>query len=350
MSKKAQSSIAIYTKPFMTNHERILLIIIVILIVCVRVIYDSNEFADFNGYVSLLDSIVFNKWSVWSYGDPLSWGVLVLFRDIFGDSYSAVQAGNLYVSVLFIVFTYTLLKYYAVSWQSILLIFATFGPLLAFITIRATPAYFLVTIATLEASRGRWRWLFVFAIAVLFHSSALLALPSLVAAIMQRRFSILDRAFTSRSTILFVSVGIISPLIFFREYMLDLTRYLIIILGSTFAKFSIYLQGGSTNSVEPIGSIYHQIYFSISSLALIAFLLKHEKAQFKLGGYLLVSYGIYVFMFSVPPSAFRQSLFWMMPLMIAFPWREFSFRGVGSTLLPVIAVVLFWYGFRETLV
>jgi EpsG family len=320
-------------------------------ILVVRILTAPEQFADFNGYVVLLDEIVFGKWSVWIYGDPFSWGLLSLFRDYSGDSYSAIKLGNIYLSLIYILLMYWGVIYYRIPWQAVLLISAVFGPILAFVTIRATPAYFFVMFAALEASRGNRRAFTLVIAAALFHSSALLALPPLIASFAQTRFTLVDSAFRSRTTAVLLGLIIIVPFAIFRNSMIEVTRGALDFLGSAFSRFSIYVKDGqNTIDSQNGGSIFQQIYFVLSSIALLFFISTAGKLVRGLQGYLITSFGIFVFMSGDPPSAFRQSLFWMMPLMVAFPWQNISLRGLSTWALIPLAIVLFWYGFSEVII
>jgi EpsG family len=322
-----------------------------LIIVCIRLTITPQEFADFNGYVYLLDEIIFNKWSLWEYGDPLSWGILSIFRYFSGDSSSAVIIGNIYLSATYLLFCFFSIKRYNISWHSVLLIFSVFGPILAFVTIRATPAYFLILFAALEASRGNIRALFLCLFAAMFHSSAILALPPLVASLAQTQFPLVDRAFRSKATAVVLGVLIVLPFVFFRDLMTEYARLALETLGGAFSRFSIYIKDGQNTPADGAsGSIFQQIYFAISSIALLVFIFTGGKYVRGVQGYLVTSYAVFVFMSADPPSAFRQSLFWMMPLMVVFPWQKFAFRGLGSAALIPIAITLFWYGFSEVLI
>jgi hypothetical protein len=325
--------------------------LITLFVVSVRLLKAPEEFADFNGYIYLLDYMIVSKISVWEFGDPLSWGILSLLRSYSGDSYSSVVLGNYYLSLIYVAFTLYAIKTYNISWQAVVMIFATFGPILAFVTIRATPAYFIVLFAALEANKGNIRAIPLCLLAALFHSSALLALLPLIASLAQIKVPMVDRAFRAKATAIIIGLLIVAPLILFRNNMIELTRFALDSLGGAFSRFAIYIKDGQTiAAADAGGSTFQQIYFSLSSLALLLFIFFGGKFVGSLQGYLITSYGIFVFMFSDPPSAFRQSLFWMIPLMVVFPWQKFSLRGLGTSFIVPIAIILFWFGFSEVLI
>jgi hypothetical protein len=341
----------IYLQEYRNKRPWAVFFLVALIITCVRLTIAPQEFADFNGYVYLLDEIIFNKWSLWEYGDPLSWGALSIFRYFSGDSSSAIFIGNIYLSLFYLLLCFFAIRRYSICWQSVLFIFSVFGPILAFVTIRATPAYFIILFAALEASRGNIRALFLCLFGAMFHSSAILALPALIASLAQAQFPLVDKAFRSKTIAVVLAVLIVLPFVFFRDFMTEYARIALDALGGAFSRFSIYIKDGQNTPVDGTsGSIFQRIYFAISSVALLVFIFTGGKHVRGIQGYLVTSYAVFVFMSADPPSAFRQSLFWMMPLMVVFPWQKFSFRGLGSAALIPIAITLFWYGFSEVLI
>jgi EpsG family len=336
---------------FVEYRARMALVIVSFTIVFIRMVTQPEAYADFNGYVQLLDEIALGKYSLRSYGEPLSWGVLIIFRNYLGESHSAIILGNWYLSVIYCIFIYIGIVRYKFRWQSILIIFSVYGPILAFVTIRATPAYFLVTFAAIEASRRNWRSLLIVAFAALFHSSALLAMPPILVSLCQARFFTVDMLFRSKTTAIIIAILVVLPFVMFRNNMIGLTSYALDILGDSFSRYSVYVREGQSTVESQIGgSIFQQIYFAVSSLVFLYVMVNSRNPIRGLEGYLVASYSVFVFMSVDPPSAFRQSLFWMMPLMVAFPWENVSLRGVGTCMIFPISIILFVYGFSEVLI
>jgi hypothetical protein len=320
------------------------------IVIMTRLQFAVDDFADFYGYVVLLDVMTFERRSLWDYGDPLSWGILAFFRILMGDSYRAIELGNIYISAIYIFFSYVLVKRYAVSWHSIVLIFVTFGPILAFVTIRATPAYFLVLFACLEMNRGSKLALPLCLLAALFHSSALLALPAFLVGLAQARFSTWDRLLRSRKIAMVIGLIFVLPFALFRNDVGDLALTIIETFGSGFSRFVVYVQDSEGGSLQREVSIFQQIYFILASLALLALILLIVDSPRGATGYFITSYALFVLMSGNPPSAFRQSLYWMMPLMVVFPWSSIRLRGLGNCAILVVAVVVYWFSFSEVIV
>jgi hypothetical protein len=349
MTTRAQRTIGDTRSLALKNLATLSVIAAITLVV--RIIVLPERFADFWAYVYILDDIVNSNWNLIQFGEPVSWGILYFFRIISGDSYGAIVIGNYYLSAIYLCFSAYALYRYKLSWQSLIIIFAAYGAILDFVIIRATHAYFIVLFAALDSREGKWRCLPMCIIASLFHISALLAFIPLVASLAQAKSIAVDRLFRSRYIAPILGITIILPSILFRSDVIEIMNTLFGLFGNLFSRFTVYTaDSSSATGYGEGGSMAQQIYFLISSGAVLISLLIYNKFIKGLQGYILTSYGIYILMFLNPPSAFRESIFWMMPLIAVFPWNKLSFHGFGTAALGLASIALFWIGLNQAIV
>lgn len=316
---------------------------IVITLICFSLFTDPTLYADFDTYVYYLDTLVHFPPDSWVYFEVLSNIYLLSAYWVTRSVLSAVVFAHYGLALIFIGAMVIAFPARRSSWPVLLLIFAILGPLLAFVTLRATPAYFLVAIAVQYAIKRRpVAWILLLA-ASLFHISSLLALLPMTLLYFERNLPRLMRSDRSRRYYLILIVGIVFVAVVLPALSSSLTSLIQAI--PVISKYDAY-----TTEVTGQTQIGHYIFLVFVSVLTIAFLAVRDSASSRLNFYVITSFALYVVMFfsASPVAAFRQSPFWIMPMIAVLPLKRL---GVNRVLAPVFILAcagLFAFQFRLT--
>lgn len=321
---------------------------ITLCVVVVNLLYAPFRFADYGQYLVLTDGLYYfaqGKWLDFEVGS----NVLFLgLRLLTGNTVRAVNLAHYILGAAYIYFTFRLAHRDEVNWRGLMVTFALYGSLLAFVTIRATPAYMLVALGALEITRGRNRGLVLTLAASLFHVSALLALGPMILGWAQNRFAWLR--WIGESTRAFVAV-IASVVAFFglaRELFASAVTSLVSMVPFL-NKYDVY-----TTSLDPLNntgqdgglSTNHLAYAIVMSLFTLVFIAMPDARCRKLRLYVVSSYFLFLILEFAPVTAYRQSQFWVIPAMLAFPWARFAPAGFRAVLFAGACVALFLLAVR----
>lgn len=308
----------------------------------VTIFTDPTRYADLDTYVYYLDSLVHF---------PSTSSVLFeLFSNIYlissywltNSVLSAVILAHYCLSIVFVAFLATVFPSSRSSWTVLPFTFAILGPLLAFVTMRATPAYFLVAIGVRYAMNRRpSAWLFLIA-ASLFHISSLLAalpiailyfepyLPKILRANKSRGFYILSIA------IMFATAGILPQL---SGSFTNLIQSIPLV-----SKYDVYTDISSSPT-----QIGHYIFMAfVTILTMLYLVIKGDESK-RLSVFVLVSFAIYILLFfsSSPVAAFRQAPFWLMAMIATIPWEKFKIRNSTAVVFVIGCAGLFIFQFNQ---
>jgi hypothetical protein len=227
-------------------------------------------------------------------------------------------------------------------WPTLLFMFAILGPLLAFVTMRATPAYFLVAIAVRYAiDRRIIAWLFLL-LAAMFHISALLAAVPLGLLYFERNLPGMLRSNRSRKFYLFITLTIVA----FGAILPALSSSVTSVVKSipVISKYDVY-----TDSIATETRIGHYIFLVFISILTVIFLMARNELSGKLSIYVMSSFALYVVMFfsASPVAAFRQTPFWIMPMIALLPWERIGLTKATAPLFVIACAVLFVFQFGQ---
>lgn len=308
-----------------------------------NVLIAPDRFADYQQYLLITDGLRYfysGSWLGFEAGSNL---ILLTLRLVTGNTVTAVNLAHYLLGLSYIYLYYLISKEEQVGWRGVLISFALYGALLAFVTIRATPAYLLVTMAALRASRGRTSAIWLAVAATLFHVSAVLAIPPIILNIAQNRWRALD--WINRSTRALAAV-VASAMLLFGLLQAAFASAVNTVIGAIpfLNKYVVY-----TAALDPLkdtgggnsASINHLIYAIVMSLLVLVALLMPEERCRRLRGYFLLSYAIFLLLEFSPITAYRQSQFWAIPLMLVLPWHRFAPAGLRAILLVVLCLLLF---------
>lgn len=312
-------------------------------ILVIDILVPPHRFADYYQYLLITDGLWYFDTANWLGFEAGSNLLFVSLRLLMGNTERAIDVAHYLLGGMFAVFAFRFAARKEVSWQGLLTMFSLYGSLLAFVTIRATPAYLLVAVGALEASKGRWSAILLGLAATMFHVSAVLALAPLLVALAQNRLSSL--AWVGRSTrSLAVALGL--TVILFVAFRATLIAALASAVAAVpfLGKYVVYtaaLDPLNNNGPSAGPSILHLIYFIVLSVFTAVMLLMPEDRCRRFRGYLIGSYGVYLFLQFSPVTAYRESQFWMVPAVLIFPWARFVKPGLLSILFIIFSVSFF---------
>lgn len=339
-------------RPMPLLHNRLSQSQVLALISCLaailiaRVLYLPNQFADYDVYTVIVDNIYYGMGRTFY---DVEFGNTMLFswlRIIVGNTLATVDILNYILTMFYCASIILLARLYRSEWPGIVFAVAVFGPLLAFVTVRATPAYMAMAFAVVLAYRGQWATFALIAVASLFHSSAAIgALPVLVL-FLQRRFGLFRWLNRSTPTFL-IGGGLLAFVsILFQQQFSDLMLFVISALGIS-DKYLTYVSSMQTSAnassmIDPI-SVYDRAYSAIAAAIALSAMLQKNQRSVELRGYVLSSFVIFVALTFSPVAAFRQSIYWLLPVMLVFPWRQSGFRGGVIIAVPLVALAIFLF-------
>jgi hypothetical protein len=312
---------------------------IAISVILVELLTDPLQYADIDSYILYLDQLVHFPPKTLYIFEPLSNLYFLGIHWIFGSVETSIVVSHYMLGAIFVTFMGIIYSERHSSWHSIIFIFAIIGPLLAFITLRATPAYFLIAISARHAHTHDRRSLAYFVAAVLFHASALLtAIPLLLLYFHDSLPKLLkiEKPAILIGILLVFGVAVISvPQI--SSLMNSLFQSIPFL-----SKFTAYTD--QSNVANTVNNFNHYIFFGFAIVLASAFFWLAPVHIAKMHVYIISSLIIYfvLFFLTSPVAAFRQAPFWMMPMIAAFPWRKAGVTEAISPLFALFCAVLFY--------
>ena len=319
---------------------------IAFVILIVDIFTDPARYADFDTYVYYLDALVYYPPKSWLYFEVLSNLNLLSAHWLTRSVLSGIVFAHYMLGIIFLLAMPIAYPPRRTSWPALLFTFAVLGPLLAFVTLRATPAYFLIAIGVHFAiDRRPMAWLCL-AAATSFHISSLLAAIPLALLYFERSLPAMFRSDRSRINYLriVIAIGLIGAVLPNLSGSLDAIIKSIPVIS----KYEVYTEVNET-AVTQIG---HYIFLVFVVLLTVSFMAVQSDASRKLNIYVLASFIIYImlFMAASPVVAFRQTPFWIMPLIAALPWSKLGVRRATVPLFVFACAVLGAFQFSQVYV
>ncbi|EZP55117.1 EpsG family protein [Sphingomonas sp. RIT328] len=323
----------------------IILIVIGITIGCLSINTKPDRFADFDTYVLYVDQLVHFPPDNWYFFEAFSNYWLLSLHWLVQSIYGAVVVAHYALGATFLFFAALTFAADDSSWKSTLFTFALLGPALAFVTLRATPAYFLVALAVRHAMKDERRaWLYMFA-ALMFHASTVLAIGPFMLLYFRDQLPTAFRADKPAKMFivlvsLLVIVSVIAP---------QISNGIISIIKSVpfFEKYIAYTEEGQAN--DYVTSINHYIFLAFTAIFTGGFFIFSPAKNKKLNVYLLSSFSIYfgLFFIASPVAAFRQTPFWLIPMIVIYPWERVGVRSIGTPIFVCLCAGLLYFQFGQ---
>lgn len=316
--------------------------VIVFTIFGLAIFTDPTRFADLDAYIYYLDSLVHFPPNSWVYFEVFSNLYLLFSYWLTGSVMTAIILAHYALGVIFIALLPTTFPPRRSPWPSLLFVFSVLGPLLAFVTMRATPAYFLVAIGVRHAIERRpSAWLLLVA-ASLFHISSLLAAVPMALLYFERNLPGLLRSDRSKKFYLIAAVAIAA----FGGVLPQVSGSVTSIIQSipVISKYEVYTDTNSSPT-----QIGHYVFLAFVTMVMVAFLTVSDEKSRRLNVYVLASFALYIMLFfsSSPVAAFRQSPFWLMPMVAAIPWQKFAIKNAAACMFIFGCAALFAFQFNQ---
>lgn len=308
----------------------------------VAIFTDPTRYADLDTYVYYLDSLIHFPSKSSIYFELLSNAYLGLSYWLTKSVLSAIILAHYCLSVIFLAFLATVFTSQRSPWTALLFTFAILGPLLAFVTMRATPAYFLVAIGVRYAmDRRPSAWLFFIA-ASLFHISSVLAALPISILYFEPYLPKILRANKSRK--LYISIIVIIFAIGGLLPQLSGSVTSLIQSIPLVSKYDVYTDIKSSPT-----QIGHYIFLAFVTILTILFLTIKNNESEKLSVFVLTSFAIYILLFfsSSPVAAFRQAPFWLMPMIATLSWEKFGIKNSTAVIFVFGCAGLFIFQFTQ---
>ena len=330
------SSSLFSSKPLLLSKRAFFFGAIVFLLLGLRISIDPSAFKDYAQYLDYLSSIKTD--GLWAGGlDLASNFIFYLAGQLFSGREDALTALYLYLLVVFFLFSSYFVLIRKVDWLNFWAFFVLFGPLLAFVTIRATPAYFAFIVAFFLWRDGRVFLAMFFALlSAMFHFSALLLIPVLLASIIFYRP--LNTSLPFRRAVW----GLYFLLMFVGFYMTIVGPGPLVSgveVGELLLRYSAYIE-----EVEPVSGVFHRIYYWGAAAAATSYLMSSRDDWKCKGLIMFASLQFYLVAWS-PVLAFRQSIFWVAPILLTLPIakvvRSRDLRVFGA----IVMLVILFYSF-----
>ena len=315
---------------------------VLLTVLLVDVFTSAGRYADLDTYVYYLDALVHYPAGGSTYFEGLSNLFMLAAYAVTRSVLSAVVLAHYALGIIFVAALLVTFPPRRSSWPALLFTVAMLGPLLAFVTLRATPAYFLVAIGVrfaLERRRMAWVCLVV---ATFFHVSSLLAALPMVLLYFERNLPAMLRSDRSRRFYLLLTLAIIA-------FGAVLPHVSTAINGAieaipVISKYDVYTN--VTNNETQIG---HYVFLVFVSLLTLGFITVQRGVSARLNVYVLMSFALYVIMFfsASPVAAFRQAPFWIMPMIAAIPWDRMGVNRATASVFVLGCAGLFAFQFGQ---
>ncbi len=317
------------TGGFAVSKRILTLGIITFSLLAFRIVFEPSAFKDYFPYLDYFQDIT--AFGVWAGGLDLASNSVFYIVGLFTDDRElGVLVLYAYMLLVFLIGSWYLVVVEKVGWLNYWLFFCLFGPLLALITIRATPAYFSFFLAFFALRRRKPGWAVAFSfLAAAFHFSGMLLLPAVLAS--AAFGAMLDRSPRARQAfwVLFVIACLLGSTLVFTGASSIFAAFEI---GDLLLRYSTYLTEVSSES-----GVFHKVYFVAAFALASGFLLYSRNVAW--GAKLLIGLAAVQFFLIAwsPVLAFRQSIFWVAPAILSFPFSDV----LRSRLLRVFLALLF---------
>lgn len=325
------------------SKRKVVFVFTFLLFVSLRVFIEPAAFKDYAQYLDYLSNVKAD--GIFSGGLDLASNLAFFIAGyFFSDRADAVSALYVYLFLVFVAGLVFITFVKRVDWLNYWAFLVLFGPLLAFVTIRATPAYLAFILAFFFLREGRTWWALSLSImAVLFHFSALLLLPALLGSLLLHKRLEKSRFVRRLAWVVYLSA------IGFGFFMTLFGPGALVSgfeLGELFVRYSAYVE-----EVEPVSGMFHRAYYWGAVILATAYLV-YSRDDWRCKSLIMLASCQFFLVAWSPVLAFRQSIFWVAPLLLVLPFKSLlrsrELRVV--TAIGMLAVLLYsFFGIFEPL-
>lgn len=277
---------------------------------------DVTRLSDYENYLQHAIEIQEKSWGELGFIEFFSFAQIKFFGSL-GNEVS-IGLHKLYVlnATIAAIGLFGLSVKYAQTFSGVFLVYVLYGPLMSYVTLRATPAYLLVAWFVLM-EQGALRKFILMLIASFYHVTAVVP-AVLVAGVNFLKLSnwLYQENKNSNSSILIISIfflGICIELIWMLGFGDNIVR-LLLELTIDVGKFQEYLD---------LASIYrtpaHFGYFVFVLLATCSYLYFTSGFLGNLWWVIVMALVTFIFLSISPVAAYRFSIFFLLPVFLTFP-------------------------------
>lgn len=313
-------------------------------ILYVRHYYNSDQLADYDAYAYFTDLYWSGFDRSWLTSEPFGWGTLLSLRALTGTTEEAIVFAHWLLGAFTCFSILALAIRYNLQWQGVMLSIAMFGPLLSMVTIRATPTYLMCVVSALTIRKNPTLGIILALSAALFHNTAFLSFFPILLIIIQDRFQWLNRKFRNKPALVISSTFIALLFVLFRQSMFSILEQMISFLPGFAEKYIVYFSlGNSETPITAEPSIFHNFFIGGVTLIFALYLILGKEVQEKYVAFAVASFAIFIMLSANPVTSYRQSIFWIVPILLTFPWERLkpnflAYLGIISFSLVVFAI------------
>lgn len=320
-----------YTKMYIKTKYFYAFVIFCILL-CVRFFIPPSYFADYNSYELIISNaprIFDNSLYEWlSYSTFSMMGGLRIF------GIDPVYWTYIYHFLMTVVLFFWLFKTSDSTFAGVVLVIALYAPLFTFVILRAAPAYLMIALSVFYSAQRMKKTSSILAlISVLYHISAVL--PAVVILFLNiAGFQILK--FSNLIFKIALFLAIFQMVNFWLSIDLMPSGIMELISGfELIEKYSAYAE------VPADISLYHFVYFALCVLIMALAKVKNKHINEYLLLYFYILFGVCAILMVSPVTSFRMSIFYLLPLLLIFPWHSVLNGVVRYTIFAVSPFILY---------
>jgi EpsG family len=314
-------------------------IIIFFILFCLRIVVSPSYFADYFSYELIINgapNIFDNSLYEW-----LSYATFSIMGNLRDFGLDAVYWSYIYNFIFTTVLFFVIFEVSNNSLAGVMLVISLYAPLLSFVVLRAAPAYLIIALAIFYGVLRKRKTSSLLAIISTFYHISAVA-PAFVIILL----NIFGARMLKFSNLIFgisVFIGIFQIINFGMGVNIIPSGMTEIFLGyESIEKYSTYVD-------NPMDSgIYHEVYFCVCFLMVLLAKSKYELIDRNLSLYLYVLFGLHAVLMVSPVTAFRMSVFYMLPLLLVFPWGSF-FNGLSKHFIYVASPLVLYFSFSGTM-
>ena len=300
-----------------------------------RLYLPPSYFADYIAY----ENIVNNSSSIFdnSLYEWLTYATFSLFGNLRLLGLDPVYWLYIYNFLLVGSLFFLLIKISSNTLSGVFIIMALYAALFSYVLLRAAPAYLVIALSVVYGSIGKKKTSSLLAfISIFYHISAVL--PAIVVVLLNINSP---------------SIYKLSGIFFKLSIVLAILQIINIWLGVNIMPSALIDVISEYESIEKYGvyvensnkiTVYHVVYFIISCSIIILLRIKDVLVSKYLALYFYILFGLCAVMIISPVAAFRMSIFYMLPLLLIFPWNHFL-NGIARYFIYIFSPFLFYFSF-----
>lgn len=314
-----------------------------------RVLWPPVAFADFQQYIELSADLANTPVSEFMFFELGSRFMLQQVGALFSDRAAGVAALSYLHSLLALGAFVVIASRAKSSAITFLAAICLFGPLLTFVTLRATTAYLLVVVVALFTHQSRWRSVLLIVLAAQFHATAYMTLPLyLLASHFERKAaSRRGRGRGSWAHAAWISTVLLAILIVvLRNPLLAAVGALIdaVAVDSEYGKFLVYLLPR-----DEAPALFHTGYFFlVLMITLVSMKANERQGNRFMCLFIGIVFAVYALLNISPVAGYRFSIFLALPALLSV--REGFFPRSALFNLPLAAMLTLMFGLNVFLV